>query len=102
MKNNQTAKIDEVELANNPVRDLSSVEIIARQNTACCRHATSLFDLYCCIPTRHAKGCSLYIFYQAFILTGYRYVISRTTRNKEDVAPKSIDQREIIHLFNAS
>jgi len=56
MKNNQTMKNDEVELANNPVRDLSSVETFTRQNTACRRYATSLFDLLCCIPTACLKG----------------------------------------------
>jgi len=40
-KNNQTAKNDEMKLANNPVRDLSLVGIFTRQNTACRRHATT-------------------------------------------------------------
>ena len=40
MKNNQTTNNDEVELANNPVRDLSSVETFAKRNTACRRYAT--------------------------------------------------------------
>ena len=33
---------DKVRLAKNPVRDLSSVETIFRQNRACRRYATSL------------------------------------------------------------
>jgi len=50
-------KNGEVKLVNNPVRDLSSVETFARQNTTCRRYVTSLFGLCCCVPTACQRVC---------------------------------------------